>query len=376
MTKNIKFTIGLLLCFGTIFGQEAIDVTDQAFKLNGGEEKELCFGFAAGDKIVFSFLEANYKELKEIEIVEYPGNSKFSDYKTTKVENKTLNVSRTNTYIFRFKNSAIGSRVCKIKLSRIPASNDTKNFNTTVTWVDKQDTSWNTYTRDVVIGYDTTYVQKSKFELVKSDQNEELILDKTQVVHSLSNSNNSRTSIFFSLPQNENTPYKTTKVISWAYWIGVDEEGNKAWEQNAQTLKNLVEGVATIYSTPLGALAIGAITDLSIPSIGEDVEYYIADPLNAQLFMAGNPFRMYDNGKGVAGYRKFTEPVPCQGQFYILLANDNIMQGINVNVKVVAIIETNIYEEKHFTDQVVKPRTEKQLFREPKIVTSRIPVVG
>lgn len=219
-------------------------------------------------------------------------------------------------------------------------------------------------------------MQKTKRELVKTEQKEELIFDKTQRVHSLTNSNGNKTNVFFTLPKNETSPYKTTKVISWAYWIGVDEAGNKAWEQNSRTVSNLAKGAAAMYLTPLGALALGAVTDLAVPSVGEDVEYWIADQSNAQLFMTGNAFSVYDKGKGVAGFKRFTDASLCQGTFYILLYNDNVMQGINANIKVVAIVETNIYEDKQYTEQVVTPRTEKQMFKDPVITTKRIPITG
>lgn len=376
MKKNLTIIIGLFLWTGTVFGQEPLDVTEQTIKIGGLKEEELYFGFAAGDKIVFSFQEADNKEMKEIEIVEYPNNSKFSDYKSKRIENKTINVTKTGVYVFRFKNSAIAGRICKIKIQRIPANDDTKNFNSTVTWINKQDTTWNTYTKDVIIGYDTTYVQKTKRELVKTEQKEELIFDKTQRVHSSTNSNGNKTNVFFTLPKNETSPYKTTKVISWAYWVGVDEAGNKAWEQNSKTVSNLAKGAAAMYLTPLGALALGAVTDLAVPSVGEDVEYWIADQSNAQLFMTGNAFRMYDKGKGVAGFKRFTDASLCQGTFYILLYNDNVMQGINTNIKVIAIVETNNYEDKQYTEQVVTPRTEKQMFKDPVITTKRIPITG
>lgn len=376
MNKSITLIIVLLLLIGTAFGQSEIDVTEQTIKLGGFQEEELYFGFAAGDKIIFSFQETNNKELKEVEIIEYPNNSKFSDYKTSKIENKIFNVNKTSVYIFRFKNSAIANRICKIEIKRIPIADETINFNSTVTWVSKQDTSWNTYTKDVIIGYDTTYLNKVKYELLRTDLKEELILDKTQVVHSQSNPNGNRTRLFFTLPQNESSPVKKTKVISWAYWVGVDEAGNAAWEQNTKAVSSLVKGVASVYLTPLGALALGTISEMAIPTYGEDVEYYIADEVNAQLFLSGSPFRMFDNGKGVAGFRRFTNPVLCQGSYSILLSNDNVMQGILATIKVVAIIETEIYEEKQYKAQVVTPRTEKQLFREPVITTNRIPITG
>lgn len=59
------------------------------------KEEELLFGFAEGDQIVFSFSEAGGTELKEIEILEYPTNSRFSDYKTTSIEKKIVQVDKS-----------------------------------------------------------------------------------------------------------------------------------------------------------------------------------------------------------------------------------------------------------------------------------------
>jgi hypothetical protein len=376
MTRKITFIIGLFLWTTTVFGQELIDVTDQTIKLGGLKEEELYFGFATGDKIVFSFKEANNKELKEIEIVEYPNNSKFSEYKTKQVDNKTISVTKQGAYVFRFKNSALGGRICKIKIQRIPSSEETRNFNTAVTWENRQETTYNTYTKDVIVGYDTTYTQKTKKVLVKTEQKEELIFDKPQRVHSRTNSNGNKTTLFFTLPQNQITPYKTTKVVSWAYWVGVGEEANRAWKQNSRTISNVAKGAAAYFTTPLGALAVGAVTDLMIPKVGEDVYYAIADQTNKDLFLSGYQYKIYDQGKGVAGFRKFTNAGMCQGTYFVLLSNDNVIQGIDVTVKVIAIVETTIYEDQQYTKTNVTPRYEKKTFSDPIIKTFKVPVTG
>ncbi|MBN8856739.1 MAG: hypothetical protein J0H29_00040 [Sphingobacteriales bacterium] len=366
----------LFTCSINALGQEPIDITDQTIKIGGFKEEELYFGFAAGDKIIFNFKEADNKQLKEVEIVEYPNSSKFSDYKTKLVENKAIAVTKQGVYVFRFKNSALGGRVCKIKIQRIPASEETRNFNPTVTWETKQETTYNTYTKDVIVGYDTTYIQKTKRVLVSTEQKEDLIVDKPQRVHSTSNGKGSKTALFFTLPQNQISLYKTTKVISWAYWVGVGEEANQAWKQNAASISNVVKGAATYFTTPLGALAIGAITDLMIPKVGEDVYYAISDQTNKDLFLSGNQYRIFDEGKGIAGFRKFTDQSICQGTYYVLLSNDNVVQGIDATVKVVAITETNIYEDQEYIETKVEPRYEKKTFSDPIVKTSKVPVTG
>ncbi len=376
MDLKIFLVAASLIVLNRSFSQELIDVTDQTIKIGATKSEEIMFGFAAGDKIVFNFSELNGKELKEIEIIEYPETSKFSAFKTSQVENKTLSVLKQSVYIFRFKNSALGGRICKIHVQRIPASETTKDFNTSVTWIDKQDTSWNTYTKDVVIGYDTIYQQKTKKELIKAEQKEELVIDKVQRVHSTTNDNSNKTSVFFTLPLNTTTANKITRVVSWAYWVGVGEEANKAWHSNIKTVQSVIKNGAYYFTTPLGALAIGAVTDLLTPKLGEDVYYAIADRQNRDLFLVGSEYKIWDNGKGVAGYKKFTDPALCQGTYFVCMFNDNVFQGIDANVKVVAIVETNEFEDKVYTEIIVNPRYEKKLFKEPTIKSYKVPMTG
>jgi hypothetical protein len=370
-----KITLLLFLFYFTIsiFPQSSIEVTDQTIKISSLDEEVLYFGFAEGDQIVFNFKEINDKELKEIEIYEYPSASKFSDFKTSKIENKILKVNKTSIYAFRFYNSSLSGRVCKINIHRIPSNPNLEIFNSEVYWEMKQDTTWNTYTKDVIVRYDTIYEQKIKKELVKTQINEELIFDKSQRVHSYSNENGNKTSIFFTLPQNLYSDYKTTEVISWAYWVGVGEEANLEWKRNVQTVGKLAKGIATTFSSPLGALAVGAITDLSIPTLGEDVYYAVVDQQNRDLFMNDYQYRLYDQGKGIAGYRKFTNL--NQGIYFIVLSNDNMIQGIEVNIKVVAMVETKIYQDKTYTEQIINPVYEKRIFKDPIINTSKAPVL-
>jgi GH24 family phage-related lysozyme (muramidase) len=377
MNRKITIILGLFLWTVTAFGQEPIDVTDQTIRIGGLKEEEIYFGFAEGDKIIFNFKEADNKELKEIEIVEYPSNSKFSDYKTKIIENKTITVTKQGVYIFRFKNSAISGRICKIKIQRIPGSEATKNFNSTVTWETRQETTYNTYTKDVIVGYDTTYVQKSKKELVKTELSEDIIMDKNERVNSINNLDykNYKT-IQVTLPQNEISTYKTKKIVSWAYWIGVGKESSEAWAKNVKTVSNVASGALTIFGGgPLAGIAVGAVTSLAMPTTGEDVAYwFIPDYQNAQLFLANQSFSQFDKGKGVAAFGKNSNRT--QGVFYIGLLNDNQFQGIDANVKISVIWETNYYEDKQYTEMNVTPRYEKKQFSDPIIKTIKVPVTG
>jgi hypothetical protein len=377
MIRNGFFLLTLMLtCIDVILGQSNVEVSDLTIKIPGTREEVLYFGFDTGDKITFDFTELNGKELKEIEIIEYPSRVVYSSFKTSNVNNKTIQVNSKGIYMFRFYNGAITGRICKININRIPTNEESQNFNTNVLWVIKQDTTWNTYTKDVIISYDTTYEQKTIKELVLTEQKEELLLDKKQRVHSISNEHGNKASIYFELPHNTNINNQVTRVVSWAYWVGVGEESNAAWSKNIQIINNMIKQTAAIYTTPLGAYAIGEITELLTPKVGEDVSYMVTDQLNRDYLFRGLAYRAFDSGKGIAGYKKFTNPDLMQGIYFINFENDNYLVKIDIDVKVVAIISTEHYEDKVIIEQTVTPVIEKQIFKDPIITNKRIPITS
>ena len=50
--------------------------------------------------------------------------------------------------------------------------------------------------------------------------------------------------------------------------------------------------------------------------------------------------------------------------------------AINVTIKAVAVIETNTYEDKVYTDVNIRPRYEKKILSEPVITMKRAPITG
>jgi hypothetical protein len=371
---KLKTTLLVLFFTNLSFAQTPVDVADLTLKVKANSSEEFFYGFAEGDQIVFSFSEVDGKELKEVEISEYPENSKFLGYETAKIDKKTINVVEKGVYKFRFKNNHIlKGRVCQIKIQRIPASEASKNFNTNVKWITEQDTTWNVYTKDFVIGYDTLFVPKTRKVIDKEEKLEEIIMDKAQRVHSQTNINGNKTFVSFSLPDNLITEFETKKVVAWAYWVGVGEESNRAWQQNKTALASGIGKAASMVLTPLGGLAVGVLSNLALPNIGEDVSYGLVDETNKNYFMSGIQYQAFDSGKGVGGSKRFVEPRLCQGRYYIVLHNDNIMQGIDANIKVSAIVERKLYKKENYTEIQSNPRYEKRVVRDPIIKTQKFP---
>lgn len=363
MQTRTLIATGLTIFSLATFGQDAVDVTDQTIKIKG--EEELHFGFAQGDKIIFNFREIDGKELKEIEIIEYPNNSKFSDFKTAKIENKALTVSKQAVYIFRFKVGGLGGRICKVQIQRIPGSEATRDFNTTVTWVTKQDTTWNSYTRDIVVGYDTTYVQNTKKELVRVDTLVTELFSKTEQI-----GNDEYSYLNVSLPENSYTPntsnpYQSKEVIAWSYWLGTNNENYESANKSATS------GISALGAlTGYGALAELAVTGISLfsnPSVGSNVQYSFIAVQSGQQFT-------FDSGNGIAGSGRNDKLL--QGGFQIRLYNDNVWNDINVTVKVIAVQVSKTWQDKQYTEQKIIPRYEKKIFTEPSVRTYQVPMLG
>lgn len=340
----------LYICIA-IFSQNSwasnspILVTESTITLDFDQSEELYFSFAEGDIIEFDLDMVKGKHIKEIEIIELPSNKVFSDFKTKGFSKKQIQIRNKGIYKFRFYSSSITRRVCKIKIFRTPASEETRGFNTNWKWKTIRDTIYTPYTIDSITGYNTVKYQETLKELIKTENIEDLILDKNQRVHSSSNINGFSNSTYLrvDLPNPIYSDLKEERTIAWAYWIGVGEESQEAYKQNMTAIGGLAQDVSSLYLTPLGGLAVGAVAELIIPKVGEDVYYtFIPDYENTQKYINGETYLQYDTGKGIAAYGKNSNRT--QGTFYIGLNNDNLIQSIDVEVKIVVIKEVKTYE--------------------------------
>lgn len=354
MIKKIFFVFVIFIAQHSNAGDTRILVTESTISLNLDETEELYFSFAEGDIIEFDFEMVKGKNLKEIEIYELPNNKLFSDFKVEKISKKQIHIRNKGLYKFKFYSSSLTKRVGKIKIYRIPANESTKNFNTNWKWETIRDTLYIPYTIDSITGYNTIKYKEKVRELVKEEFVEDLVLDRTERVHSYYNENRSKTYIRVDLPPQVTTDLKEEKVIAWAYWIGVGEEAQQAYLENSRMMGELVNDIVSIYATPLAGLAVGAITELTTPKTGEVIYHVIIPDIeNAQKFVNNQEYLLFNSGKGVAAYGKNSHL--NQGTFYIGLQNDNLLQGLDVDVKVVAIKESKVYEFKEYDRERQEP---------------------
>lgn len=320
----MKFIALLLLLNGTItaYSQEAVDLIESTLKLGISEEKEFYFGFAEGDQIVLNVNIIKGKKLGEIEVVEYPNTTRFTDYETRKISDKKFQITKDGIYKFRFTNTSKRDKIFKIRIQRIPLSDQSKNFNSEVHWRTITDTTYQTSQEKYLERIDTTY----------SD-----FFSATPQISSRNalNGNNPRQLLTFDLPKN---------TVAWSFYIGVGSEGKEEFDRARRDFIKAGSKIASVIPGwgPMAALALTGVNYMADVQGEDNVKYYfLSSPEDAQLFKAEEPFKRYKAGDVITEASQMKTPL--SGTVYIGLVNDNTIEPIQVTVKASAVIVTKVY---------------------------------
>jgi hypothetical protein len=352
-----KLLIILLVCQtgNAIYSQTLIDIANLNVKLSYNQKQDYYFSFDKGDEIVFNLKMKQGRHFKLVEVAS-SDNVKFTEFKAKKIIDKKIKVRKKEVYRFRFFSSSLTNRVANVKIQRIVSPTSSVDFNTGWKYKIIRDTIYTPYRKDSLIGYKTISYNETVRELKSTEIEEIMLFEKSQKVHSRTNVNGTRGFLKVVLPQIQNTEFKKEKILSWVYWIGVGQEGQKAYEKSLKSISKLVGKVASnYYQTPLAAYAVGAIAELIIPKTGEDVAYYfIPNYENAVKFYNKQNFLQFDDGKGRAAYGRNDRRL--SGVFYIGLRNDNFKDGIEVEVKVLVLKEVKTYEDVFYERERKEPQ--------------------
>lgn len=317
MMKFVSILFLVMLTFTVYAVQEVIELADNTFKIKGHGETLFYYGFAQGDQLIFSLEALNGDEISQVEVSEYPSNSKFMTCNAKKIERKVISVARTGIYCFKLKNNGFFGRVCNLKIQRIPASVNTKDFISSVSWRTVQD---------------TVFEKSAKQFLIKSDTIIQTIVDKTIKISTSTpiHPHFDKELVEFNLPSG---------TISWSYYIGVGSEGQKLFSKSKTGFFNSAASVASQipgYGS-MAALAMYGINAFQLIQGEDNVKYtFLNDSKNALQFSTGKPYKYYQQANVLNDASQMKSPL--SGKVYLGLQNDNLVEPIVVKVNITAIL--------------------------------------
>ncbi|MBQ0116905.1 MAG: hypothetical protein KBS98_03185 [Flavobacterium sp.] len=371
-----------ILCVGMLaftvfsFAQKRVQLSSQQLVINPLKAQTFWYGFELDDEVEVVMRVADGSQMPEISLMSYPKEVLLKRNEKKKTIKESVKIHKKGVYFIEVKNMFKDKVAVELELYRKPKTKDTQRFDTSVRWVKEQQTQIKKVEETVTVGYDTTLVFVPEKVVVSQKKQEELLLDKTLRVPAYTTFDSNKTAVFLSLPEPVDTELESKKVVAWAYWVGVGKESNDFWNQNRKMIVGAVQGTATIFTTPLGGIAAGLVTNMALPTQGEDVKYALVDQKNKNLFMEGKDFVHQDYGVGIASYKRFTADKLMKGAYYVVLENDNLVQGIDVNVKVSAIVEHIKYKNIQKRVAQIAPLKQTRIVEKPQIVEVEIPVTS
>ncbi|MEY3248781.1 MAG: hypothetical protein RL742_824 [Bacteroidota bacterium] len=330
LNMTTRFLLFLFIVPVFLPAQELLPVADQTLKLSG--EHEYVFAFAEGDQIELHVALLEGKQIKAVELVQYPEYPVFRTYELDSVIDKSIRIPKTGVYLFRLNESGFGKKVCRFTLHRRPAGTATTRFDTRVTWDIRQYPMFRERKRQTQTGTRTEVVSSTGKVTVEAAQ---LGMGKN------------RNSYQFTLPPN---------TVRWAYRIAVGQEVAEARKKDSQKLSEMLQRGAIKVAgfqpeTALAAFALGMAIDLTTSTAGEDVEYALVNAANQQRFLKGEEYKaeIWQGGISVDVQRRYK---PLEGSWFFAFKNSNWIDAIDVNIDIEAVTEVPVFSEEIYLEPV------------------------
>lgn len=342
---------------------EPIIVTEQTLKING--EQRFFYAFEEGDQILIDLSLVKGKNLKELEVLVYQGGSRFQDRQVEKLVSKVIKVPKRAVYEFRLKSG--GAKVVRFKLKRIPYYEARSDFDTHVRWKTVKDTIRRNYRERTNVVYDTTWVTKYRRVLHKIDTGYLEVVNQQERVHSRTNLSNSNiNTLRFNLPPTIEKKLFEQEVLAWAYWIGVGQEGMENYDKE---LKKFLRMAASkiITKNLLAGIALGVYSVVYNPPKGENIHYTLTTSHNGKKSTVSN-------GNIISTFGRETKQL--EGQVDLKLTNDNIMNGLNVNMQLLAVVQKRHYVMEGHQERVITPLEKKEIKGKVLVREREVPIIN
>ena len=328
MVKFISISISIFfISVLNLFAiSDTVIVADIEQKLKSKDTDTLFYGFAANDIVIID-LSLNRGELKSFEILEIGGNTLYKSAESKSIENKTLQVQRKCVLALILTHKGLRGKTYHLHIKRIPESPITKYFNTNVKFLPV---------------YDTIFEFSKEKRISRKDTVFEVIMDKTERVHSFTSMNfePNRSLVEIQIPKGYDY---------WTCWISVGIEGRKAYKESAKNIGKTLASAAGFIPEygPLIALGINGVIAITDQGIGDNIIYGMTNKKTDadKYFKFGDDITYFKSGNVLKDIFKISDESMLKN-VYLCLKNDNIREGIDVDIKVVAFKIENVFENK------------------------------
>lgn len=326
--KHQYIVIGLFMVAATLplFAQQpAMPIFEKKLKLE--QDYTEYFALLQGDQLIIDFSLEKANHVTAFELRDYYGNTLFYQFKVGEINNKVIQIPKNSVYCISIKKGGISRKLANLRLHRVPSSAATNSFDVTV--------------KEALV-IDSTYINRYVPILTQVDTNIVSILERTERVHAFTKLNDQNTTaINFSLPKNSQYNLESKELVAWAYWIGVGNEGAEAYiEEQKQFLSSSAAQIGGLIH-PLAGLALGAYAMVYNPPKGDNVKFSISTVCDNET----HEIIFGDSTVASARVDKYQ-----QGDFVLTLRNDNFINGINVDVKIMAVLVTKKYKSVSFLE--------------------------
>jgi len=307
---------------------QPIAVADQTFRIDGTHE--FAYAFAEGDQIDLMIHLIAGRQLKSVELLQYPDRMLFRSYELDTLLHKTITAPQTGLYILRLIESGLAKKICRFTITRTPTLPENAKLDTRVGWDWKTNGQYQIARRQVPAGKKTEVISLG---------------GKVTVGAFKFGTQRATNAYQFALPPH-------TK--QWAYRISVGQATQEVRRKDAEKLTSTMKlGAAKMIgyepTSALAVYALGMAIDLSLPSAGEDVEYALVDGANLPNFINGKAYDTFIYQPAVSSdvQRRYS---PLEGSFYFGLRNKNWLDDIDVTLDIEAVTETPLFTEEMYLE--------------------------
>jgi len=348
--KKLYFLLILILLGFQAISQTALLVADRDISPKKDLPVTLVYGVCKGDKITLYLSTNKDKPIDKILITQ---NTKelFAQTNVLPTEIIEFIVPETNFLKFTF----IDKNDISIKIERIPANEESKNFNTYIQEYKKYDTTYLKYKIDSVVGYEEIRTPKS-FKVITSAEYESVQLkaEKYKI------KGGGKKGFLITKPQTTiKTDQKEMKLIGYQILITSEAGADKMWgyislgvDIGCMCMELLLPAGGTVAS-----MGVQTAFEMFGPQEGGEPIYYgiLGNKKNLDIFLDND---INTNSKGyefglATNYSGTWNPMDT---IAIGLENLNIAVEVNVSVVVYAIYQSTIWENVNQDIITIKPK--------------------